>query len=148
MTGLSLVRRVEIAQSALDAFNERELVLGECDCVRLLAHVVRQVGRPDPSEGLTWRTAAAAFRTLKRLGHADLSEAVEARVGLTRIPLAWHLPADLVFYPSECGMGALGVAVGQGRALAFAALDGAPARAFAGGISPALFAWRLEPCQP
>lgn len=116
---LSIVRRVEIAQAALDAFNERELVLGERDCVRLLALVVEAAGWPDPAKGLGYKTEAAAHRTLKRLGYADLAEAVDKRLGFTRIPLAWHRPGDIVWFPSDCGMGALGVAVGQGKALAF-----------------------------
>ena len=116
---LTIVERVEIAQAALDALNERELVLGERDCVRLLALVVTAAGWPDPAKGLNYKTEAAAHRTLKRLGYADLAEAVDKRLGFTRIPLAWHQPGDIVFFPSDCGMGALGVAVGQGKALAF-----------------------------
>lgn len=117
--GLPLDRRAEIAQAAVDTFADRALVLGEADCVRLLALVVGMAGWPDPAKGLTYKTPAAAGRTLKRLGYASLAEAVDDRLGFERIPLARHLQGDLVWIPSDCGMGALGVATGGGKALAF-----------------------------
>lgn len=144
---LNLIRRVEIAQAAVDRFQLKPLVYGQADCWRLFAFVMAEAGWPEPVPGLRYSSARGAAAAMRRHGHADLGAAIDARTTLRRVPVAMHLPADIVLMPSDDEMGALGVAVGAERALAFVA-DGVEPAPFglAGSIEVALACWRLEEC--
>jgi len=144
---MDLVRRVEIAQAVFDRFHNRPLRFCRCDCVRMFRYAMQLARGADPAPRLQY-TERNALSVLRRRGWADLAEALDAH-GLQRIPLAMHLPADLVLIPSEMrngehDVGALGVCLGNDRALAFLDLEeGAGPRAYAAPVQPATVCWRL-----
>lgn len=143
---MNLIRRVEIAQAAIDRFQLQPLVYGEADCWRLLTFVMAEAGWPDPVEGLKYTSVRGAAAAMRKRGHKDLAAAVDARTPFKRIPLAAHLVGDLVWMPADHEMGALGVAVGGNRALAFVAEEGEAPFGLAGSIADFLICWRLEAC--
>lgn len=70
------------------------------DCIRLTAHAFRAMGKATPLlKGVDYRSEVAAARALKRLGFANLVEAMDA-TGLVRIAPAATWPADIVAGPS------------------------------------------------
>jgi hypothetical protein len=115
-----LVRRVEIAQEALDEFRGKPFVWGSFDCARLGAFVLRRCGyKPNLARFGDYKTELAARRALARQGHASLASAVDA-LGPMRIAPAATLPCDLIAFPGqEGGLDGLTVVLGNGRVLGF-----------------------------
>lgn len=142
-----MIARRDAAQAAIDAFLGQPFAWGQADCVRLAARVLKHHGLPcDLNRAGKWRSALTARRALKRLGYAGLGEAVDGQ-GLPRIPFAFHLVGDLVGLPATEGWDlSLGVAVGNGRVLAFSPHDG-----LGGIVQPGrediLACWRVDPCR-
>lgn len=141
----SLLARRDAAQAAIDAFLGRPFAWGEADCVRLAATVLAHHGlATDLNRAGRWNSALKARRALKRLGYAGLGEAVDGQ-GLPRIGHASHLVGDLIGLPAGEGWDlSLGVAVGNGRVLAFSPHDN-----LAGIVQPGpediLACWRVDP---
>ncbi len=144
MTSPLLARR-DAAQAALDAFLGQPFAWGQADCVRLAACVLNHHGRPtDLNRAGKWHSALTARRALKRLGYAGLGAAVDGQ-GLPRIGHAFHLVGDLVGLPAPEGWDvSLGVALGNGRVLAFSPHDN-----LGGVLEPGpediLACWRVNP---
>ena len=144
MTQANLVRRRDAAQATLDAYLGVEFAWGEVDCARMAAHHVRQLGyKPRLSRFGRYSTALGAAKALKRGGFDDLG-AVLDDLGLIRIGYASHLVGDIFGLVSEPGWIALGVALGNGRVLAFNPHDNR------GGVvepgAPDIVAcWRADP---
>jgi hypothetical protein len=115
-----LVRRVEIAQEALDTFRGKPFVWGSFDCARLGAFVLRRCGyKPNLARYGDYRTEKAAMAALKSQGHDSLVSAVDA-LGPMRIAPAATLPCDLIAFPSQDGgLDGLTVVLGNGRVLGF-----------------------------
>jgi len=155
-----LLARRDAAQAALDAFLGQPFAWGRADCVRLAAAVLNHHGRPtDLNRAGAWDSPLKARRALKRLGYAGLGEAVDGQ-GLPRIGYAFHLVGDLVGLPigyafhlvgDLVGLPApegwdvsLGVALGNGRVLAFSPHDN-----LGGVLEPGpediLACWRVNP---
>lgn len=108
-------------------FQHQPFKLGKNDCVRMAAYVLRKRGyRPQLGKAGTYTTLVGAKRALKRAGFDTIAEALDA-LGLTRIAPAAALPCDIIMVPGEGPLdGALHVAVGNGRTLAYHAdIDGA-----------------------
>lgn len=117
---IEAIRRQQVAQSAIARFRGIPLAFGTEDCARLATFVLYGMGHRSPlARARRYRTAAGAGRTMKRLGFASLIEAIDG-IGLSRIPPAAALPADLVMLPSDDVFGgSLTVAVGNGRVLGY-----------------------------
>jgi len=147
-----LLDRVAAAQSAVDRFNNAELIWGRQDCARLAAHVLRELGHNAALARFgDYRSAGGAARALKRRGFADLAAVMDG-FGLPRIPPASALPGDVLgfghddqsFGLSELRV-TLAVALGNGRILGF--LENLRCHV----VTPDLaqdadyFAWRVDP---
>lgn len=114
--------KAKAAQACIDRFAGKQYEPGKRDCAVLALHVLHHAGRGVPFlRGHRWTSEKGAIRVLRRLGFADLLEAVDA-AGLSRIPPAAALAGDLVALPCDDGPWgcALTVAVGNGRVLGFA----------------------------
>lgn len=118
MAANTMIRRVAAAQATYDAFFDREFAWGGADCVRMAALDLQRLGyKPKLSRGGSYASPLAAARALKRAGFASLAAALDD-LGLPQIGHAARLPGDLLAFPSHDGWEALGVALGNGRALA------------------------------
>lgn len=146
-----LILRQEAAQAVVDRFDQKPIQFGERDCIQMAGLAVRKMGYRNPLKGARpYRGDVGAFRALavalERVGGpkgGHLGDLLDA-MGFDRIPPAHALPADLAGYPAD-GMWpmALGVAVGNGRAIAYAP-DGF---ARVGDMAAAVAAWRVNPCR-
>jgi hypothetical protein len=134
-----LGERVRAANSAVARFNGEPFVWGRSDCVRLVAHVLRETGKSPPlREAGEYKTLLGARRALKRTGHASLEAWVDSW-GLTRIPAAFALPGDIVALPGVDGdMPALTIQLTNGRLFGFMLDVGAVVAS-----SAALTAWSI-----
>jgi hypothetical protein len=115
-----LMRRMRAAESAVARFAGEPFAWGSSDCVRLVAHVMRDLGRSPPlREAGDYKTLLGARRALKRTGQPTLEAWVDSW-GLKRIPPAFALPADIVALPGVDGdMPALTVVLSNGRLFGF-----------------------------
>ena len=105
----TLPERAAAAESAIARFSGQPFAWGERDCLRMVAHALRELGHAPPLRAAgKYATLIGAHRALKRTGHATLQEWVDAW-GLRRITPAMALPADILALPSEVeAMPALG----------------------------------------
>ncbi|MDO1559831.1 hypothetical protein Q0812_10375 [Brevundimonas sp. 2R-24] len=134
-----LTRRVAAAQATINAFLDKTFSWGEYDCARLAGYALKELGRDDPLIPFgSYSTELGAVRALKKQGRANLIEAIEA-LGLERIAPARALPADIVAMPADDDRWvALGVAIGDGRVLAFSP----EGQCTWGSLKAATAAWR------
>lgn len=110
-----MIRRVAAAQATLDQFKVRRLRLGLNDCVRMTAAHLRRFGYTVklPATG-AYRSRAKAEQLLADRGYADLGDALDA-LGLERIAPAAARVGDIVQLPAVDALGALTIALGNGR---------------------------------
>lgn len=112
-----MVRRVAAAQATLDRFKDRPFAFGSDDCARMAVFHLRQLGfKPRIAKAGSYSTLLGARRALARAGFATLADAVDAQ-GLLRIPPAAAAVGDLLMVPGVDDLGALAVALGNGRVL-------------------------------
>lgn len=119
-----LIRRVAAAQACIDRFSGKPYEPGKRDCIKLGSHVMHKLGRRTGlTKGLQYSSEAGGVRVMRKLGFANLLEAVDAALGAdARIAPAMALPGDIIAMPTEgdspfgC---ALAVAVGNGRVIGF-----------------------------
>jgi uncharacterized protein DUF6950 len=142
-----LVRRVEIAQEALDTFVGKPFAWGSNDCARLAALVLRRAGyKPNLAQFGDYRSDLSARRALKRRKMASVLDWIDD-VGLTRIAPAAALPGDLISFPGAGGWDGLAVALGNGRVLAFSGeIEANPCVVIAAKLEMATAAWSVPPC--
>ena len=116
----SLPVRVAAAESAIARFAGEEFAWGKADCLRLVAHALRQMGHAPPLRAAgDYRSLLGAHRALKRTGHASLDAWVDAW-GLRRIPPAFALPGDVLAYATEdAALPALALQLSEGRVFGF-----------------------------
>jgi hypothetical protein len=120
-----LVVRQRHAQALLDKWKDKSFILGERDCVRLVADHLRRCGHSIkiPAKG-SYRTAISALRKLKEAGHGSLSEALDT-LGFERIAPAAAILGDIIELRGEdetgkeSPLGAMTVVMGNGRVLGF-----------------------------
>lgn len=111
--------RTAAAQATMDRFAEQPFQWGKNDCARMVAYHLRKLGYPVRlAKAGTYASALGAKRALDRLGFGSLREAVDS-YGLMRIPPAAAIIGDIIELPAEDRFGALGVALGNGRVLAY-----------------------------
>ncbi len=140
-----MLRRVAAAQATLDAFIDQPFSWGAGDCVQLAAFNLAGLGYDAQlARGGTYDNMLGARRALKRAGFADLESALDG-LGLPRIGFASALPGDVVGLNSGADWPALGVALGNGRVLAFNEQTGRAAIA-GPNVEDIRCVWRAAPC--
>jgi hypothetical protein len=145
-----LVRRVEIAQAAVDTFLDKPFDWGANDCARLAAFVLRHAGyKPNLGQFGTYRTDLAARRALKARKMKTVIDWIDSVSGLVRITPAAALPCDLIAFPGVGGWEGLTVALGNGRVLGFTetAENGACSVIDVQHMELAVAAWSVQPCR-
>lgn len=116
-----MLRRQQAVEATVQRFVGKPYAPGVHDCARLAAFTLRQMGhKVTLLKGARYRTERGALKAMRRLGFANLMEAVDA-TNLVRIAPAAALPGDVVAIPtdSEAFGCALFVAVGNGRVIGF-----------------------------
>lgn len=148
-----------MAQSVFDRFNARPFAWGERDCVQLFKFTVMRAGHPNPLKGAkpyngevgAVRALHSALKTAGLPRTAGLAELADA-LGYRRISPAYALPGDIIGLQGDAPFGiAMGVDMGNGKALAFAPdPESGEQRAMVGeamltrnGVTPAVTAWSL-----
>lgn len=141
-----LVRRVEIAQAALDRFAGTPFAWGANDCAKLAAFVLREAGyKPKLSQFGEYRSDRAALRALKARKMATVLDWIDS-VGVLRIGAARALPGDLIAFPGEGGWHGLTVYLGNGRVLGFTeAVEDGACSVIAAKMVFAEAAWSVPP---
>lgn len=114
-----MIRRRDAAQATLNKFQGKPFAMGQRDCVRMAAHHLRLLGWKVklPAAG-SYRSVRSAMKALESRGHADLPAALDA-LGLQRKAPAGAIVGDIVWSPSEDPIGAIGIALGNGRICGF-----------------------------
>ncbi|HEY1750313.1 MAG TPA: hypothetical protein VGG29_03565 [Caulobacteraceae bacterium] len=150
MTSLLHLRR-DAAQATIDVFNNTLFDWGKRDCIRLAAFNLKQLGyKPALARGGYYTSARGALRALKRAGFDTTLEAMDS-MRCPRIAPAAALMGDVIAYSHpSMEMAALGVAVGNGRVLAFVEEDGGRCHVIDGHrtlakAGVAAVAWRCDP---
>jgi hypothetical protein len=143
-----MVRRVEIAQAALDHFRGKPFAWGTNDCARLAAFVLKAAGyKPGLARFGSYRTERAARAALNANGMSSMADAIDSIKGLIRIAPLGALPCDLISFPGPDNWDALAVALGNGRILAFYdGLEDHRCSVLAANLSLAGTAWGVAPC--
>lgn len=144
----ALVRRVEIAQAALDKFSGKPFEWGVSDCARLAANVLQAAGYvPRLSQFGDYRSDLSARRALRDAGFTSVVEWIDSVKGLARISPLGALPGDLIAFPGVGGWDGLAVALGNGRVLAYTErLEGA-CGVLEANMEMAVAAWSVDPCR-
>jgi hypothetical protein len=114
-----LTRRVRLTQATVDKFDGAQLSWGKSDCLRMFASHVRQFGyRVNLAKYGTYSTIKGAISALRKT-HKTMSAGVES-YGLRPIGYASAWPGDIIAMPgADSDWEALGIYLGNGRALAF-----------------------------
>lgn len=114
-----LIRRRDAAQKTLDAWSGRPMKLGTADCVRMAASHLRLLGYKVklPAAG-SYRTVNSAMKALGARGFGSVEDALDA-MGLERIAPAEAIVGDLIMMPGVDNLGGLGIALGNGRVVAY-----------------------------
>lgn len=141
-TQLTLPLRIAAAESTIKRFGGQAFAWGEIDCLRLVAHGLRELGHAPPMRDAgMYRSHLAARRSLRRMGHATLEAWVDTW-DLVRIPPASALPADVLAFPSEDEhLVGLALQLSNGRIFGFHA-SADEACVIAPAVAP-LAAWRV-----
>ena len=94
--------------------------MGRFDCAKMVAFHLRKLGHQVAiSKAGSYSTALGAKRALARLGWPNLSYALDETLHLERIAPAFLVAGDIIQMPSDSEIDAMGVALGNGRALAY-----------------------------
>lgn len=114
-----LVRRKKATDATIAKFGGKPFAWGSVDCAKMVAFHLKQFGvKVRLSKAGQYKTAKGAIGALKRLGYETLPGAMDGH-GFDRIPVAFALAGDVVSFPSDHDIGALGIVVGNGNMLAF-----------------------------
>lgn len=145
-----LIQRVAAAQAVVDRFDLKPLQFGSHDCICMAAYNLKRLGYSNPMKGSKpYRGSVGAYRALayalERLGapkNGTIADLLDAMT-FDRIAPSEAIAADFIGFPADgLWQVALGVATGDGRAIAYD-IDGV---ARVGDIAPAITAWRVNPC--
>ncbi|MGV3481488.1 MAG: DUF6950 family protein [Sphingobium sp.] len=114
-----LQRRKKATQATMDRFAGKAFAFGSVDCAKMAAFHLKQLGvKVRLSRAGQYGSAAGAAGALRRLGFATLVEAVDGTCRRLPSP-AYAMIGDLVSFPSDHAIGALGIVLGNGNMLAF-----------------------------
>lgn len=114
-----LQRRVDAAQKTLDRFKGHAFEFGRYDCAQMVFYHLRALRRPIKAAARagSYDTLLGGAKELKKAGHSDLFSLMDSC--MARIPPAAAVVGDIIAMPGHEGPGALAVALGNGRALAY-----------------------------
>lgn len=136
-----IILRGQVAQALVDKFYRQDFKLGSADCAHLIADCLVSMGHDNPLHVVpAYHDYRSAKKAMKRSGITSFSNYLDER--FERIAPAMALPGDIVGIPTEYPETfdvALGVALGQGRVLAFHEV------ADHGPVSVCVAAWRIPP---
>lgn len=138
---MELISRMEAAQATFDKFYGKPFAWGHRDCCHLVAFTLSKLGHGDPLAKVKhYSTLLGAQKAMKRAGVSSIAAYLDTLY--ERIAPASALAADIIALPSLVpGMDALGIAIGEGRVLAFPEGLGC---AF-GPHDECVAAWRVPP---
>ena len=110
-------RKAEAAQATAVRFKDVPLRLGRNDCARMAAYHLRRLGHQVrlPHSG-AYASARSGKKALAALGFDTLAEALDS-FGFERIAPAATMAGDIVELPSEGPLGAVTIALGNGRVI-------------------------------
>lgn len=137
-----IILRGQIAQNLVSKFYRKPFSFGSTDCAHLIADCLTWMGHGNPLSIVPdYHDYRSAKKAMKRSGITSFVRYLDER--FERIAPAMALPGDIVGFPTEYPETfdvALGVALGQGRVLAFAneCCDHGP-------VGVADTAWRVPP---
>lgn len=115
-----MIARVDAAQATLDRFKDQPFEWGRFDCAKMVAFHLRKLGHQiGISKAGSYSSALGAKRALNRLGWPNISHALDEVLRLERIAPAFLVTGDVIQMPSEGAIDAMGIALGNGRALAY-----------------------------
>lgn len=113
---MNLAERTEATRATLERFAGVPFDFGRCDCgLMTIAHLKRMGWKP--KTGHLWKSTNGARKWLKAHG-GDFPAFLDS-VGLQRIAPAAAIIGDVMQLCGEPPFGAFGIAVGNGRVLAF-----------------------------
>ena len=117
---IDLIARAKAAEATVARFDGQPFEWGRNDCLRMVAHALREIGRSPPlREAGEYRFLLGARRALKRRGHASLDKWVDTW-GHVRIPSAMVMSCDVVaFSTDDPAMPALAPVLSNGRRFGF-----------------------------
>jgi hypothetical protein len=136
-SSLPLYERVALTRATLDRFAGKPFSFGSCDCGLMVISHLKAMGWTIRTGG-TWKTATALKRFLNR--HGGTGASCIDSWGVPRIAPAEVIVGDIVEMRGEPPFGAFGVALGNGRVMAFH--QDAPGVAVLQPVEPPLAAWR------
>ena len=114
-----LVRRQKAVEATKARFASKAFAFGSVDCAKMAAFHLKRLGHNVRlSKAGQYKTLKGAIGALKRLGYETLPEAMDG-MGFERIPHAAALIGDIVSFPCDHPIGALGIVIGNGNMLAF-----------------------------
>lgn len=113
---MKLVERVNAVNATIERFSGKPFEFGACDCGKMVIAHLKAMGWPIRTGG-TWKNAVGLKRWLRRNGGSGAA-CIDAW-GLLRIPPAARIVGDIVELEGETEFGCFGIAVGNGRILAF-----------------------------
>lgn len=135
-----LVRGQRAVEATKERFRGKQFALGKCDCARLIAFHLKQMGhKVSLSKAGSYRTIRSAQAALRRIGFETLSDAMDGH-GFARVAPASAWLGDVVTFESGYPIGALGIVAGGGNMLAFHELHDQPVIMTMGAIEAA---WRI-----
>lgn len=134
---MNLAERRDATAKTLEAFAGKDFAFGQCDCGLMVIAHLKAMGWNIKTGG-AWKTALGLKRFLRR--HGGTGSACIDGWGVPRIPPAAAVIGDIVEMEGETEFGSFGVAVGNGRVLAFH--QDVIGAAIIQPVSPPLAAWR------
>lgn len=142
---MDLITRADITQQTLDSFLGKPFTWKERDCGTLADFHLAAAGIKTPFDQTgNYTTARGALRAIRKIGFQTLEDMADEYC--ERIPPAFALNGDLLGFEGEAigrtKWAALGINLGQGRALAFVNVDGQELCTW-GDAKIAQMAWRI-----
>lgn len=113
----TVIERMELTERTRQKFFGKNFKWGTCDCAMVAAFHARQFGWKVPTVG-KYRSYRTAKQALAKLGVKTIPDLVSL-VGLREIPAAFAMTGDIVSFPSDADVGAVGIVIGNGNMLAF-----------------------------
>lgn len=113
----TVIERMEVTEATRKKFFGKRFSWGTCDCAKIAAFHARQFGWKVPTTG-QYRSYRTAKQALAKLGYNSIPELVSG-VGLREIPPAFAMTGDIVSFPSDADIGAIGIVIGNGNMIAF-----------------------------
>lgn len=114
-----LVRRQKAVQATMERFRGKAFAFGSVDCGKVIAFHLKQLGyKIRLSAAGQYKTLKGAQSALRRLGFETLPDAMDGH-GFARIAPAAALMGDIVSYPTDHPIGALGIMTNGGNILCF-----------------------------